>query len=72
MDLTNPQNIVGGNVTLSALNTAGNAPASGAIDFVDGTGFTVAAPPGNGLNGQEIGVNATSDINLVTVNGGST
>jgi hypothetical protein len=71
INLTNPQNTVRGNVTLSALNTAGNAPASGAIDFVDSTGFTVAGQPGNGLNGQEIGVNTTSDINLVTRNSGS-
>ena len=69
--LTSSQNSVPHNVTLSALNTAGNAPASGAIDFVDSTGFTVAAQPGNGLNGQEIGVNTTSDINLVTLNNAS-
>jgi len=71
INLTSSQNTVPGKVTLSALNTAGNAPASGAIDFVDSTGFTVAAQPGNGLNGQEIGVNTTSDINLVTLNNAS-
>ena len=31
--LTNPGNAVQGNVTLSALNTAGTAPAAGAISF---------------------------------------
>src|SRR5262249_31409850 len=69
--LTNLQNTVPGNVTLSALNGGGTAPAAGAINFVDSTGFTVGPLPGNGLNGQEIGVNTTSDINLVTHNSGS-
>ena len=32
--MTNPGNDVPGNVTLSALNTAGTAPAPGAISFV--------------------------------------
>src|SRR5439155_12997142 len=59
--LTNIDNVVPGNVTLSALNTAGTAPAAGAISFVDSTGFTVAAPPSNGLNGREIGINTTTD-----------
>ena len=71
INLTSSQNTVPGKVTLSALNTAGNAPASGAIGFVDSTGFTVAAQPGNGLNGQEIGVNTASDINLMTLNSGA-
>ena len=62
--LTNSQNAVSGNVTLSALNTAGTAPAAGAINFFGSTGFTVAAQPGNGLNGQEIGVNTNSSISL--------
>src|SRR5208282_1428426 len=62
--LSDPANAVSGNVTLSALNTAGNAPASGAIDFVDGTGFTIAAQPSNGINGQEIGINTTANVTL--------
>ena len=67
--LTNPANAVSGNVTLSALNSAGTAPASGAISFTDstGTGFTVAAQPGNGLNGQEIGVNTNASVTLEEV-----
>ena len=64
--LTNPGNAVPGNVTLSALNTAGTAPASGAITFVDSTGFTTTALPSNGLNGQEIGVNTTGSVSLQT------
>src|SRR5262249_7955912 len=64
LTLTNPANAVPGNVTLSALNSAGTAPAPGAIDFVDDTGFIVAAQPGNGLNGQEIGVNTTANVTL--------
>ncbi|MGC2202358.1 MAG: filamentous hemagglutinin N-terminal domain-containing protein, partial [Stellaceae bacterium] len=67
--LTNPANAVSGDVTLSALNSAGTAPAPGPISFVDSTGFTVAAQPGNGLNGQEIGINTTGTISL---QGGST
>ena len=51
-------------MTLSGLNTAGTAPAAGAINFVDSTGFTVAAQPGNGLVGQEIGVNTASNATL--------
>ncbi len=67
--LTNPANAVSGDVTLSALNGAGTAPAPGPISFVDSTGFTVAAQPGNGLNGQEIGINTSGTISL---QGGST
>jgi filamentous hemagglutinin family protein len=62
--LTNPNNVVTGNVTLSALNSAGTAPTPGAINFVDGTGFTVTAQPGNGLNGQETGVNTNGTVFL--------
>ena len=40
--LDNLGNAVPGNVRLSALNTAGVAPAPGAISFIDSTGFTVA------------------------------
>src|SRR4029077_596975 len=68
--LTNTGDAVPGNVTLSALNTAGTAPAPGAISFVDSTGFTVAALPANGLNGQEIGVNTTGPIVLTAGTGG--
>ena len=63
--LQNFGNAVPGNVTLSALNTAGTAPAPGSISFVDSTGFTVAAQPGNGVGGQEIGVNTTSSVMLI-------
>jgi filamentous hemagglutinin family protein len=59
--LTNAGNNIPGNVTLSALNTAGTDRASGAISFTDSTGFTVAAQPENGLNGLEIGVNTTAN-----------
>ena len=62
--LTNPGNTVPGNVTFSTLNGAGTVPAAGDIDFVDSTGFTVAAQRGNGLNGQEIGVNTTADVTM--------
>ena len=64
--LTNADNAVPGNVTVSALNTAGTVPAAGTIDFVDSTGFSVAAQPGNGVGGQEIGVNTTADVTLQT------
>src|SRR5271165_1633211 len=67
--LTNADNAVPGNVTLSTLNTAGTAPAPGAINFFDSTGFMVAAQPGNGLNGLETGVNTTAGI---TLEGGDT
>jgi filamentous hemagglutinin family protein len=62
--LTNVTNAVPGNVTLSALNTAGTAPAAGAISFVDSTAFTVAALPVGGLNGLEIGVNTNASVTL--------
>ena len=64
--LPNPGNAVHGDVTLSALNTAGTAPAAGGDNFVDSTGFTVVAQPGNGLNGQEIGVNTADFVTLRT------
>jgi filamentous hemagglutinin family protein len=64
ISLTNARNSVPGDVTLSALNTAGTAPAPGAINFVNSTGFNVAAQPGNGLNGQEIGINTTAGVTL--------
>jgi filamentous hemagglutinin family protein len=66
LTLANPANDVPGNVTLSALNSAGTAPAAGDINFVDSSGFTIAAQPGNGLNGQEIGINTTSSIDLTS------
>ena len=62
--LTSPDNAIPGNVTLSALNGGGTKPAAGTIDFVDSTGFTIAALPGGGLNAQEIGVNTAVDASL--------
>jgi filamentous hemagglutinin family protein len=62
--LTNAGNAIPGNITLSALNTKGTLPAAGPISFVDSTGFTVAAQPRDGLNGQEVGVNTTADASL--------
>ena len=63
-------------MTLSAEHRRHGTSAAGAISFVDSTGFTIAAQPANGLNGQEIGVNTTADIalqtgtsGLLTVNG---
>jgi filamentous hemagglutinin family protein len=65
-------NAVAGNVTLSALNTAGTAADAGAITFADNSGFTVAAPPGNGLNGQEKGiVNKGKPIVLAAIPAGA-
>jgi filamentous hemagglutinin family protein len=60
LTLTSPDNTVPGNVTLSALNTAGTAPAAGNIAFVDSTGFTVAAQPANGVGDQEIGLDTAA------------
>jgi filamentous hemagglutinin family protein len=73
--LTNPANAlhvdpgaaqfgIGGDVTLSALNAAGSAPAAGAISFISSTGFLILPANGKGLNGQEIGVNTASDVTL--------
>jgi hypothetical protein len=46
INLNNPGNAVPGNVTLSALNTAGTAAAAGTngtVTFFDNTGFTIAS-----------------------------
>ena len=61
--LTSPVNAVPGNVTLSALNAAGTAPAGGSISFFDAPGSRSRRSPWRGRRPGD-GVNTTATAML--------